>query len=72
MSKQNLEKTLRRELEILNDQIDQKIIKGLSYAKESKRHKFILQNLINISRSEKSNSNWFGKSFVLAARTFIL
>lgn len=72
MSKQNLEKTLRAELEILNDQIDQKIIKGLSYAKESKRHKFILQSLINISRSKNSESNWFGKSFSLATRTFIL
>ena len=71
MSKQNLEKTLKKELEILNDQIDQKIIKGLSYAKESRRHKFILQSLINLRRSENSGSGWFSRSFNLAS-TFIL
>lgn len=71
MSKQNLEKSFRKELEILNDQIDQKIIKGLSYAKESRRHKFILQSLTNLRRKEESSSGWFSKSFSLAS-TFIL
>ena len=69
MSKQNLEKTFKKELEILNDQIDRKIIKGLSYAKESRRHKFILQSLNSLSRNN-SQSNWFSKSFSLAS--FIL
>jgi hypothetical protein len=64
MSKQNLEKVLRKELEILNDVIDQKIIKGLSYSREAKRHKFILNNLANIRRAQTSSS-WI-KSF----RTF--
>lgn len=71
MSKQNLEKTLRRELDVLNDQIDQKIIKGLSYAKEARRHKFILQNLVNLRKSQKSGAGWFGRSLSLTS-TFIL
>lgn len=63
MSKQSLEKILRKELEVLNDQIDEKIIRGLSYAKEAKRHKFILSSLANIGRETKSNSGWLTKSF---------
>lgn len=58
MSKQNLEKILRRELEVLNDQIDQKIIKGLSYAREAKRHKFLLSSLANVRREARSSSGW--------------
>jgi len=61
MSKQNLEKTLQKELGVLNDQIDQKIIKGLSYVRESRRHKFILARLSDIKRS--SRSGWLSKSF---------
>ncbi|MCX6701837.1 MAG: hypothetical protein NTX96_01415 [Candidatus Zambryskibacteria bacterium] len=63
MSKQNLEKVLRRELEVLNDQIDEKIIRGLSYAREAKRHKFILSSLANIHRESRSDSGWLVKSF---------
>ena len=61
MSKQNLERTLRKELEFLNDIIDQRIIRGLSYAREAKRHKFILSNLSQIRRLERSG--WFTRSF---------
>lgn len=53
MSKQNLEKALKRELEILNEIIDRKIIRGLSYSHESKRHKFILQSLDNLRRQRQ-------------------
>ena len=69
MSKQNLEKTLLRELEILNDQIDEKIIKGMSYVREARRHKFILSNLASIRRASRSQS-WFGRSFGFVS-TFI-
>lgn len=61
MSKQNLEKALRRELDLLNNQIDEKIIRGLSYAREAKRHKFIISTLANIKRSQ--SSNWLARSF---------
>ena len=61
MSQRNLEKVLRRELEVLNDVIDHKIIRGLSYAKEARRHKFIQSNLADISRAQ-TGSSWI-KSF---------
>ena len=62
MSKQNLEKTLRKELEILNDLIDRKIIRGLSYAREASRHKFILSSLSNIRRTD-SRVGWPTRMF---------
>ena len=63
MSKQNLEKILRKELEVLNDTIDQKIIRGLPYGIEAKRHRFILFSLANIRKELKSSSGWIGRSF---------
>ena len=69
MSKQKLEKTVRKELELLNNQIDEKIIKGMSYAKEAKRHKFLLNSLYNLRR-ERSTFSWFGKALSLS-KTFI-
>ena len=71
MSKQNLEKAIQSELEILNDEIDRKVIKGLSYAKESRRHKFLLTNLSHLRKTNNSRSGWFGQSFGIAS-TFIL
>ena len=61
MNKQNIEKELRGELEVLNNIIDTKIIRGLSYAKESRRHRLILSSLSHIKRTQ-SVSNWFTKS----------
>lgn len=70
MSKQNLEKTLREELDILNDQIDRKIIRGLSYAREARRHKFILSRINELRKAQ--HSSWFGRSFAFASsNTFI-
>jgi hypothetical protein len=63
MSKQNLERILKNELEILNDVIDHKIIKGLSYSREAKRHKFISSRLVEIKRESRRASNWFGRAF---------
>jgi len=62
MSKQNLERVLMRELEVINDEIDKKIIRGLSYAKEARRHKFILNRLSDIRRAE-TGTGWFVKPF---------
>jgi hypothetical protein len=70
MSKQNLEKTLRRELEVLNDVIDRKIIKGLSYTREARRHKFLLSSIANLHRTFHTSSSWFSKSFGLVS-TFL-
>ena len=63
MSKYNLERALRKELEVVNDIIDQRIIKGLSYARESRRHKFILSRIQEIKREAKSGTNWLVRSF---------
>lgn len=63
MSKQNLEKIFRQELEVLNDVIDRKIIMGLSYSKESRRHKFLLSNIARLQRLSHVQSGWFSKSF---------
>ena len=70
MSKHNLEKTLRQELEVLNDVIDRKIIKGLSYVREAKRHKFLLSSIANLRRASRTQSGWFSKSFSLVS-TFL-
>ena len=61
MSKQNLEKTLRKELQVLNDVIDREILRGLSYAAEARRHKYIISTLSNVKRSQAGS--WFTKSF---------
>ena len=63
MSKYNLEKVLKKELEVLNDVIDQRIIRGLSYTHEAKRHKFILSRIQEMRRESKSGINWLGRSF---------
>jgi hypothetical protein len=67
MSKQNLEKTFRQELEILNDVIDRKIIKGLSYAREARRHKFLLASISSLRRASRVHSGWLSKSFSLVS-----
>jgi hypothetical protein len=54
MQKKNIEKMLVRELALLNEQIDEKIIKGMSYAREARRHKFLVNSLDNIRRSRQS------------------
>ena len=50
MSTSNLIKTIQKELEKLNSEIDVKIIKGFSYKKESQRHKFLSAQLAVLTR----------------------
>lgn len=63
MSKQNFEKSLKKELRVLNEIIDMKIVRGLSYGAEAKRHKFILGRLANI---KSTKSGWMFRSFNFA------
>ena len=63
MSKQNFEKALRKELEVLNEIIDQKIVRGLSYGREAKRHRSILSSLSKIGKEAKKESGWLARSF---------
>jgi hypothetical protein len=60
-----MEKAVRRELEQLNREIDVRIIKGLSYAREARRHKFLKASLARM-RAEQDSSRWFG-TFKLAS-----
>jgi hypothetical protein len=64
MSKYNLERMLRRELGALNDIIDAKIIRGLSYAREARRHKFLQSSLHRLRQSDKSG--WLARSLGIA------
>ncbi len=60
MSKYNLERMLRRELGTLNDIIDAKIIRGLSYAREARRHRFLQSSLYRLRQSDRSG--WLARS----------
>lgn len=47
------ERMLLSELRILNEEIDRKIVRGLSYTREARRHKFIVSSLDSIRRSRQ-------------------
>lgn len=55
MSKQKLITTIHTELEKINEQIDLKIIQGLDYKRESKRHKFLVSHLTQVIRGTKTS-----------------
>lgn len=67
MSKFQFEKEIEAELKRLNDSIDRKIIRGISYAKESRRHKFLLSQLRNMRRAAGNREAWFKKSFAFVS-----
>ena len=71
MSKITLEKTIRAELKQINDIIDVKILKGLSYKREALRHRFLLSRLYDMHRTPKFNSNWIKRTAHVLA-TFVL
>lgn len=51
-------KMIRREISVLNKRIDEKIIKGLSYVNEARRHKFLKSQLSRLS----PQYSWFDRS----------
>ena len=67
MSSHTFKKAIERELQKLNEEIDNKIVKGLSYVRESRRHKALLRQLNSFQR----HSSLFQKSFNLIT-TFLL
>ena len=71
MSKFTLEKKIKSELKMINDVIDLKIIKGVSYKREALRHRFLLYRLVDLHRLPKFQSNWFQRSVNVVA-TFLL
>jgi hypothetical protein len=50
MSKEKLITTINREIEDLNEQIDWKVIKGMPYKREAKRHKLLVSMLQDVRR----------------------
>ncbi len=54
---------IRREISALNRRIDEKIIKGLSYAYEAKRHKFLKSQLSRLT----PRYSWFDRSIGLVS-----
>jgi len=59
MTREHFTKRAEEEIENLNEVIDMKIIKGISYKSEAKRHKFLLSKIGNTTRVQ---TFLFGKS----------
>lgn len=47
--------TIHTELDRINETIDLKIIRGQSYSKEARRHKFLLSHLTRAIRKDRTN-----------------
>jgi hypothetical protein len=58
MSKHQTIKAIRTELERLNQEIDLRIIRGVSYAAQARRHKLLKSQLARLS---PGTSSWFGR-----------
>lgn len=58
MSKTTMIKTIKKEINALNWTIDMKIIKGLSYRNDARRHKILLMQLRRLTES----NGWFGRT----------
>jgi hypothetical protein len=52
MSEIKLERTIGKELRQINERIDMKIIQGVSYRREAKRHKLLLSMLHDLRRKK--------------------
>lgn len=50
MSKEKLVKTINSEIEELNERIDWKVIKGMPYRREARRHKLLVSMLHDVRR----------------------
>lgn len=59
MSKYEIVKSLKYEIKKINYVIDQKIIQGMPYYREARRHKFLISQL---SRLAPPKVSWFGRS----------
>ncbi len=70
MSNIILEKKIREELKKLNDIIDIKIVKGMSYKRDALRHRFLLSRLSDMHRMPRFNSTWLRRSANVIA-TFV-
>ncbi len=67
MSKYRLSRILQSEINKLNETIDLKIIRGLSYRSEARRHKFLMKQFEELKRQESFHARtpkarWFTRS----------
>lgn len=69
MSKIKLVNNLRKEIKKLNRDIDLKIIKGLPYKAEARRHKFLVSQFYGFYGTTRSN--WFKRTLNVLA-SFVL
>lgn len=53
MSQKQLIKTVSRELNRINERIDHKIVKGISYRSDAARHKMLLAQLARAGEHER-------------------
>lgn len=63
MSKYQVVRTLRHEIAELNREIDLRIIRGLSYRRESLRHRMLSAQLHRLTRRESVFGRVFGFAF---------
>ncbi|MFA6314761.1 MAG: hypothetical protein WC648_00090 [Candidatus Paceibacterota bacterium] len=63
MSKQQVIRTIRSEIDRLNREIDLRIIKGASYRREALRHKFLMAELARLAPKR----SWFARSLSFAS-----
>ncbi len=69
MSKLQLINNIRMEIKKLNKEIDLKIIKGLPYKAEARRHKFLVSQFYGFY--ENTKKSWFQKTLNVFA-SFVL
>jgi hypothetical protein len=69
MSQHQIQKTIEAEISHLNQVIDLKVIRGLSYKSEAKRHRFLLSQLSSLKA--RRSGGWLAKSFSLVS-SFVL
>ncbi len=76
MSKYRLSKIIQAEINKLNEVIDLKIIRGLSYKQEARRHKFLVNQLRHLQKTEAfraapPQARWFEKTLSYAGTMFL-
>lgn len=69
MSKIKLTHNIKKEIKKLNNAIDLKIIKGLPYKAEARRHKFLTSQFYGFY--EETKKSWFQKTMHVFA-SFVL
>jgi hypothetical protein len=60
MSKTTLAKTIKKEIETLNWNIDMKIIRGVSYKQDARRHKFLIAQLQYLTKA--NSTSWLQRT----------